>query len=471
MKFVERTGKAGKLGEAPDLIRRYDAVIFKDVVQARALSPPLLQGLTIWYRNRPPLKAEIISLTADRSLREDEFNMIQSDVNLPALTSFFSPVGRRVGETWEILPSAVQAVSGNPPNEEGYEMTGTLKKVSKSADGASLVAEIGVAGHFGVLRDPCAFNASIEFTFVPQGVSIPKAVAKKEQASKTVEATGSIKLALLSFVRVADVPETDGRLKHRVTIELIMERRPLAPQPGERGEPSAPLELQPVPKATEENSWITYDDPLGRFHFRHPQELLLTPTRLSDLHTLELTDIRPAGNAVVGLVLPENRGNAERDLLFHDAKHFQQVLEREAAKGPDHTTWGTIGWLEDEDWKTRKRKVFRMEGAVRGDEDAPTVYVDFYLVNEINSSRSFKITAWMGREGGHLAFRKDVEDIIRSFQWSPAEKRPSPPSTAPGRRRRQRAPQAPPRLLPTRIRLPSPRQVPRTLLSNRRRTD
>ena len=231
--------KAGKLGEAPDLIRRYDAVIFKDVVQARALSPPLLQGLTIWYRNRPPLKAEIISLTADRSLREDEFDLIQSDVNLPALTSFFSPVGRRVGETWEILPSAVQAVSGNPPNEEGYEMTGTLKKVSKSEDGDSLVAEIGVAGHFGVLRDPCAFNASIEFTFVPRGVSIPKAVAKKEQASKTVEATGSIKLALLSFVRVADVPETDGRLKHRVTIELIMERRPLAPQPGERGEPSA----------------------------------------------------------------------------------------------------------------------------------------------------------------------------------------------------------------------------------------
>ena len=149
--------------------------------------------------------------------------MIEHDISIPALMAFLSPTGRRVGETWEIPDTAVQAVSGNPPDENGYEMTGTLNKVSRSADGNSLVAEIGVAGHFEVEGDPCAFNARIDFTFVPQGVSIPKAVAKTEAASKTLEATGSIKLALLSFVRVMDVPGTDGRLKDRITFELIME--------------------------------------------------------------------------------------------------------------------------------------------------------------------------------------------------------------------------------------------------------
>ncbi len=432
MKFVERAGRTGKLGEAADLIRRYDTVMVKDLVQARALNPPLLQGLTISLRNRPPLKAEIISLTPGRSLREDEFNMIQSDVNLPALTSFFSPIGRRVGETWEILPTAVQAVSGNLPDEDGYEMTGTLNKVSRSADGASLVAEIGVAGHFDVEGDRSAFNARIEFVFVPQGVFIPKAVAKREEASKTLEATGSIKLALLSFVRVSDVPETEGRLKSRIIFELIMERRPLALQPGERGAPSAPLEIQPVPKADEENSWVTYDDPAGRFHFRHPQELGPSPTRDPTMHEVELADFRPTGDARFAVILPHNTGDRERNLLFQDAKRFQKAIENQFSRAKDQMRWGSANWLDEEDWKTRNRKVFRMEGEFTLEKGGRPAFVDFYLVSEAGSSKTFVIESWIDREGGHVPFRNNVEDIIRGFQWSPSEKRLSTPSTAPG---------------------------------------
>ena len=134
----------------------------------------------------------------------------------------------------------------------------------------------------------------------------------------------------------------------------------------------------------------------------------------------------------MGVVFPENRGDAERDLRFQDAKHFQKAIEGQFVADKDRTTWGVIGWLDDEDWKTSKRKVFRMEGAVKREKDALPVYIDFYLVSELNSSRSFMIEAWMGREGSHVAFRKDVEDIIRSFQWSVSPNRSPSPSTGPG---------------------------------------
>src|SRR5262249_7496189 len=64
--YTERAAKVGKLGEPIDFVRRYDKVVLRDLVQPRAVNPPLLLGLTIWYHNRPPLRPQIISLTPDR---------------------------------------------------------------------------------------------------------------------------------------------------------------------------------------------------------------------------------------------------------------------------------------------------------------------------------------------------------------------------------------------------------------------
>ena len=59
-------------------------------------------------------------------------------------------------------------------------MTGTLLKVSRSKDGKSLVAEIGIAGEFDVDAGPSAFNARIDFEFVPQGVPRFPRLGQKE---------------------------------------------------------------------------------------------------------------------------------------------------------------------------------------------------------------------------------------------------------------------------------------------------
>jgi hypothetical protein len=117
------------------------------------------------------------------------------------------------------------------PDEEGYEMTGTLAKVSRSKDGKSLVAEIGIVGEFDLDAGPSAFSARIDFEFVPRGVALPAAGA--EGAPKVVEAAGRITQALLSHATEISLPNGDGRLKQRVNYEVVLERRPLARMPGE----------------------------------------------------------------------------------------------------------------------------------------------------------------------------------------------------------------------------------------------
>jgi hypothetical protein len=427
--YAERAAAVGKLGEPVDLMRRYDQVHTQDLVKARAMSPPFLQGLTVWYHRRPPMRPQILSLTPDRSLREDEFALIAHEVGIPQLTAFFPVVPKRVGQNWSILRTAVQAVSGKLPDEEGYEMTGTLAKVSRSKDGKSLVAEIGIVGEFDLDAGPSAFSARIDFEFVPRGVAFPAAGA--EGAPKVVEAAGRITQALLSHATEISLPNGDGRLKQRVNYEVILERRPLARMPGEPGDPVAPVLLpEAAPTPTPANSWVTYDDQAGRFHFRHPQELELSQEMMPNPNAVKLQDLRPAGSSFLALMWPTARGDTERDLSFRDAAHFKKAIEKQFEEAKDAVTWGSVGYLDDEDWKTQKRKVYRMEAAFTRENGDRPVYANFYLVSESNGLKTFAAESWMGRDG-HVAFRQQVEDVIKSFQWSPSEKRSPASSPAP----------------------------------------
>jgi hypothetical protein len=371
------------------------------------------------------MRPEILSLTEGRSLRQDEFRLIAnsaSDMSISQLSAFFPPVAKRVSDTWSIPRSAVQGMTGKLPEPEGFDLNGTLLKVLRSSDGQSLVAQIGVTGKFDLDGNPSAFNARIDFTFEPPGFALPP--PGKEGATKVVEAAGRITQALLSHATTVDQPDTDGRLKMDVTYELVLERRRL-PQAreGEKSAAVAPLVIPvPAPKATKENSWVTYEDAAGRFLFRHPQELLLHDKQIPNLPAVQLADVRPNGAALLGIVLPSARGDTERDLRFRDSTHFQKAIEDQFAPTKDGITWGSADWLADEDWAVKKRKVFRMEGALKR-EGQPPVYIDFYLIHDDNALKSFSVEAWMGREG-HITYRKQVEDVIRSFQWGPAEKRP-----------------------------------------------
>ena len=163
------------------------------------------------------------------------------------------------------------------------------------------------------------------------------------------------------------MPGNEGRLKQRIIYELVLERRPMALSPGEQGPATAAIPLpENPPTATPANSWITYDDPAGRFHFKHPQELALDQSRPTNALAVPLWDIRPSGTAAMVLILPSSRGDTENDRAFRDPAGFQKVMEAHFESVKDSVTWGTAGWLDDEDLKTLNRKVYRTEAALKG---------------------------------------------------------------------------------------------------------
>src|SRR5206468_12186762 len=80
----------------------------------------------------------------------------------------------------------------------------------------------------------------------------------------------------------------------------------------------------PTPVPTEANSWLTYDDPQGRFHFRHPQDLPQDRDVPPDPNSVQLVEKSLAGfpEQVLTLQLQVKSGKpaedrADRDPDFH----------------------------------------------------------------------------------------------------------------------------------------------------------
>ena len=74
--YTERPAKVTKLGEVTDLIRYYDEFRPGGTFNAVRATPPLVKGLTLWCRLHKGGTPEIMSLTDQRPLREEEFNVI-----------------------------------------------------------------------------------------------------------------------------------------------------------------------------------------------------------------------------------------------------------------------------------------------------------------------------------------------------------------------------------------------------------
>jgi hypothetical protein len=436
--YTERAAKVTRAGEPSDLIRRYDRVILsKELQPARPINPPFLDGLSIWHQRRPSQKPLIISLTPGRALRETEYSTINEEISIPQLVAFFPTGPKRVSETWDVPPVAVQHVSGELPDSTDYELTGTLNNVTKDKDGKTLIAEIGVTGRFRLTNGPSAFNAQIEFAFEPAGVAVPRPAAAG--TAKVVQAYGRIKRAMLSHALATDPPDTSSRMRTHVLHELVLERRPLELLPGERGTPVAPLVVPvPMPEATPENSWITIEDTERRFHFRHPQELILQGQG-GGQGALEIrfADDRPTGRAALSVIVPtKTTASSIGDDFVHDPASLKKKLETQWAAAGVVVTKGQADWLADNDWKELKRRVYRFEAGLKFEGREKPVFADHYFI-EMSRTQNFLVYSYTERPD-HVAYRAQAEDIIRSFQFAAADKLPlqqpasQPTSTAPG---------------------------------------
>jgi hypothetical protein len=450
--YTERAHQVSRLGELTDAIRRYDY----DAVRTReSVKPPSVQGLTIAYRHRPGEWPLVLSLSSGRSLRESDYDEISRETFLPQLMALFPPTPSRVGDTWEIPARVAKLIWREQPDTQDYELTGRLIEVGKADSGTGLTAIIGIAGRLTINDTLILCNAKIHFTFgspttatavaaAPAGpgegpgaaeTGLRKTTGQRDQG--VIEARGRINLALMAQTAESFIPGTDDRLKQYETRELVVERRSLASKPNAQGAIPGLDVPEAIPADDEANSWLVYDDPRGRFNFRHPQALGLSP-RMLDPNIVEFVDRNLGkGQDVFILRLRPGAEDPQRSRLFCDTDQFQRDIDAEWARSETEIVRGPAEWLPAKEWAPLKvyRKELGVKAAGIDEKGGPVtrVYIDYYLVQsrENECLRADSMT----KRNNHVAFRTEVERMLRSFQFGrSAEKtkaspvRPSPSS-------------------------------------------
>lgn len=415
--FTERPVLVNSTGVVTDTIRHYEA--FRVSPAPAGLKPSAakpLDGLTVWEKLLPGGNPLLISLTKNRGLTETESSINARVVFMPALAAALPALPSRVGDRWRIPKSASMALLGERAMQ-GDSLTGTLIDVRKGAEGGEMSAIIGVTGH--ALMPPngadTALNARITFRF-----SAPAKGNGPGFSTGPIEARGRITELRLAKSSTAGIPGSNGRLKRTFTHELILQR-PLA-------DPGAPIALVDEPKPTTENSWLRYDDPQGRFTFRHPQELQVD-TRMPLEDSVQLVEITAGGfpDKVFTLQLQPKTGKPDVDRNNLDPEFHIKTLAEEWSKKRQEVIRGPSGWLPEADWQASKLKVYRIEAAFKiggasgaSSKDAQRVFFDYYLVLT-SQNESLAVTS-MTADDPPLPYRNEVESILRTIQLGPAAK-------------------------------------------------
>ena len=279
------------------------------------MSPPFLQGLTVWYHRRPPMRPQILSLTLDRSLREDEYALIAHEVSVPQLTAFFPGGPEARG------PNLVDTTDGRPGRIREVAGRGRLRNDWHAAQSEQVQGRKKPRRrdrHRGRIRRGCRsepIQRSDRLRVRASGCRASRGWGRRSrQSSRGSRADQAGPAVTRDCHQSAGRRGTDAAGQLRA---VPLERRPLARMPGEPGDPVAPLPLpDAAPTPTPANSWVTYDDHAGRFHFRHPQELELSQEIMPNPNAVKLQDVRPAGSSFLALMWPTARGDTKRRPQF-----------------------------------------------------------------------------------------------------------------------------------------------------------
>jgi len=421
--YTERVVKVRPNGSASDVVRRYDQARLSTTVPAvrQFRNPGLLEQLTLWYRVNPNRPVELFNLTEGRPLRQLEFDRITMNPFVPQLASLLPTTPRRVGDVWVVPRGVMALLLGEPPLEDEYDVSGELIEVRGAAPGqTALTAVLGVKGSLLKMDGPLALNARVHFSFEPAASNPDEGGgAQAKRPAGVVEANGHI-----SEVRMAEsavIPlDQEGRLKLTRTRELVLERRL-------GGDSVLPVVVPEAPTDDPAHTWITYDDPQGRFHLAHPQNL-----RIAQVYPegLDLVDRRLDGQDVIQLSLIPKTGDANRDRLAADPTQQQKVLMDQWREEGQDVLQGPAGWLPEADWASLNRKVYRLEAALKPPADGAEpqvrggrIYLDRYVV-QFARDQTLVVTAMTTRDP-HVPFRNQVEHLIRTFDFGPSEAAPA----------------------------------------------
>jgi hypothetical protein len=428
--YTERPALVNSSGVVTDTVRKYETFRVSPKPETTPSAPTPLEGLTVWNKPLTGGSPLMLALTPNHPLSETEYSIHRQLMYLPDLSTVLPALPSHAGDQWRVPRSATVALMGGRPmqQQQGEPLVATLLDVHKAATGTGMVALIGVTGRAPMppTGADTVINAQVSFTFTPSTTAPATATGEGASATATATATGIVEgRGVITEVRSARsstsaVPGTNGRLRQTLTWEQILERQ--NPAPGELL--PAPV---PPPAATEQNSWLTYDDAKGRFHFRHPQELLPQMSPLLDKEdVIQLLDNKAGPNEgrFLRLKLQAKTGNAETDRQNVDPELQKKALEDEWARTRQDVLRGPRAWLPEADWAPYKMKVYRIEAALKpsgvAGKDVSRIFLDHYLV-VFTQNESLVVDAVTGQDPP-LPFRKQVEDILKTFQLGPSAK-------------------------------------------------
>jgi hypothetical protein len=405
------------------VIRRYETVKITPDRNAKPSGPQPFLGLSLWYHLRPGEPAEILVLTPDRTLTEDEYGFTLRQVFMPSLTYVLPEIPKRVGETWPLSAASVTAML---PDAVAGELTSKFVGLRRVTDPEQRKAIFDITGKVDDFRyGETAVHAEIQFLFkMPRNSSASAVAPGASQKSQAIDALGEItRLSMAQEFSMGQTSPTD-RLKQSTRSELVLERRTTDPGPL--------LAIpNPLPQATVANSWLTYIDPMGKFQIQFPQEFSLT---LSEPNRVDFER--------------ESRGIVDRvevDMLPKDKLELGALQKRAVAYWDSQkmdVTMGETGPLPDADWPNMK--VSRISMSLTPTEAAPGEARSYYDVYAVLTGKSsgFVVKTQTSQEP-MLPFREQVEKIIKTIQLdvamparrrqtNPPRQRPADPSRGAG---------------------------------------
>lgn len=405
--YSERPAEPGGAGKA--VVRHYEAYRGPTDPSAKPSRRSLLEGLTIWYEPRSEGAPRVLSLTEGRGLRVDEYQaIVVRQVFLPELRTILPSSAVRVGDRWTISRDGTRVLLGVAP-ARGEPLAGTLVEVRQAAQGPNWEAVLSVSGRVRLPHGDTAVNAQMTFAFPPPG----EAGARPAEGDALVQARGSVSELRMASTSVS--PQgPNSRLRQMVTRELV-----LGCQMGDQGRP---LTVPPSPpEETEENSWLVYDDPQGKFHFRYPQEFRML--QAPDEFSVELLRPRPGGRDILELLLIVKTGEAEVDRMNRDPNFQLKVVKQEWEERGFSMVAGPQKWLPEADWNPLKRKVFRAEQVALSKAKTPgtkdvRVHCDLYLV--LFGKDDSLMVRTMTSQDPPTAYRQQVEAVLKSFDFGPS---------------------------------------------------
>ncbi len=243
----------------------------------------------------------------------------------------------------------------------------------------------------------------------------------------TIDVPGAITELRLAQAATAPLPAPDGRpgrLRVATTRELIIGR--------ELNDTGAPLTVpEATPKPTEANSWVTYTDVQGRFHFRHPQEF--RPPGPQEGPTIDLARYRPQGFDLITFQLQPRTGDPQADRRLRDPDFQYQTLKEQWRLNKLDAIPGKKGWLPEAEWAEAKMKVHRTEVVLRATgaaaRGAQRLHFDQYLVL-FGQDESLIVEARTTLDDP-IPFRDKAEDILKTFRFETTASDRPPAATAP----------------------------------------